>query len=185
MFTFKRGPARPRRKPGRPPEAHLPETQADAVIRAEVARQMAPPGRWLIPSDFLSGTTAAACPEAIDVTGRARYLVYGPYVALAPGRWRATVILHLCPDAARRPLAVQFGAEPNYTTLDLPFGVPGNHRVDIEHAFDHGDAAQVRLWLKRAAFHGEARLIGVSLGPAEVPAAVPPARTTSVGDDHV
>ncbi len=175
MFTFKRGSSpRGRAEPS-------PRIDADAVIKTDVARQMAPPGKWLPPSDFQSGTASEVgpCPAAIDITGRARYLVYGPYLALAPGRWRATIFLHLCPDAARRPFGVQFGAEPDYTTLDLPFGVPGNHRVDIEHTLREGDAAQIRLWLKKAAFHGHARLIGVSLGPAEAPA--PP----SVGSDHV
>jgi hypothetical protein len=156
MFTFKRGPGRPRpdAQPSPGTSIHT-QIEADPVIGVEIARQMAPPG-----------------------DGRARYLLYGPYAALGPGRWRATVFLHLCPDAARRPLAVQFGAEPDYTTLDLPFGVPGNHRVDLEHSLREGDAAQVRLWLKKAAFHGEVRLIGVSLGRAEAGAA-------PIGEDHV
>jgi hypothetical protein len=177
MFTFKRGPGRPRpdAQPSPGTSIHT-QIEADPVIGVEIARQMAPPGDWLAPSAFLSGN--GPCPEAVDVTGRARYLFYGPYAALGPGRWRATVFLHLCPDAARRPLAVQFGAEPDYTTLDLPFGVPGNHRVDLEHSLREGDAAQVRLWLKKAAFHGEVRLIGVSLGRAEAGAA-------PIGEDHV
>jgi hypothetical protein len=100
---------------------------------------------------------AAPCPEVIDVTGRARYLVFGPYLALEPGAWRARVSLQLCAEAAQRPIAVQFGAEPDYTTVDLPRGTEGRHEAEIEHQMKSGDLAQIRVWLKRAAFHGELR----------------------------
>jgi hypothetical protein len=100
------------------------------------------------------------CPDVIDVTGRARFLVFGPYASLSPGVWRTVVSLEICPEAARRPMAVQFGAEPDYTTTDIEIGVPGPHSVEVIHAFREADQVQVRLWLKRAAFHGEVRLIG-------------------------
>ncbi len=106
------------------------------------------------------------CPEVIDVTGRPRFLVYGPYVGLGVGVWRATAFFHLCPDAARRSLAVQFGAEPTYTTLELPRGLHGLHRIEIIHRMTEPGLAQVRLWLKKAAFHGEVRFAGVSIDQA-------------------
>ena len=65
------------------------------------------------------------CPNVIDVTGRARYLFFGPFINLPAGHWRATVFLELCPDAARRRLAVQFGSEPDYTTEGVPGGRAG------------------------------------------------------------
>jgi hypothetical protein len=105
----------------------------------------------------------APCPAVIDVTGRERYLVFGPYRALEPGAWRAKVSLELCTETAQRPIAVQFGAEPDYTTVDLPRGVEGLHEVEIEHQMKSGDLAQIRVWLKRAAFHGELRFGGAEI----------------------
>ena len=113
---------------------------------------------------FMTGEVELmSCPGVIDVTGRARYLVFGPFVALDPGAWRARVSLELCADAAQRPIAVQFGAEPDYTTVDLPRGAQGLHEVEIEHQIRSGDLAQIRVWLKRAAFHGELRFGGAEL----------------------
>jgi hypothetical protein len=103
------------------------------------------------------------CPSEIDVTGRARYLFFGPYLPLAPGIWRATISVRLCPDAARCRLALQFGAEPDYDTVDLEFGVDGDHVVIVEHRRVEPGLGQVRLWLKKAAFHGGVRLSGAAV----------------------
>ncbi len=113
---------------------------------------------------FLSDL-AQPCPPVIDLTGPPRFVAFGPYVTLAPGCWRAKVILELCPEAARRRLAAQFGAEPDYATVALPAGVPGHHAIVIDHTFAAGDLAQARLWLQGAAFHGEVRFLGVEISP--------------------
>jgi hypothetical protein len=132
---------------------------------------------WWDRNIFLSDEDASegACPPVIDVTGRARILVYGPNRELTPGVWRATAFLHLSPDAALRRLAVQFGAEPNYSTADLPLGSPGDHQVELTLAVREARPHQVRIWLKKAAFHGELSLAGVSVEriadlPPEAPA---------------
>jgi len=121
-----------------------------------------PSSQWWDRSRFFSDAEAGVdtCPEVIDLTGRACFVFYGPYAPLAAGLWRATVSINSCADAARRPLSLQFGAEPDYTTVDLPFGMPGDHHLTLEHWFDGGQMAQVRLWLKKAAFHGEVRFLG-------------------------
>ena len=136
------------------------------------------------PNTFLRGAEANVdrCPEVIDLTGRACFLFYGPYIPLVAGLWRATVFLTVCADAARRPLALQFGSEPNYATIDLPFRVPGDHRIVLEHLFDEGQSAQVRLWLKKAAFHGSIRFLGACVELVEERATVEP--STGRGD-HV
>ncbi len=111
---------------------------------------------------FLSDL-AQPCPPVIDLTGPPRFVVFGPYMALAPGRWRAEMIFELCPEAARRRLAAQFGAEPDYATVAAPAGVSGRHAIVIDHTFASGDLAQARLWLQGAAFHGEVRFLGVTV----------------------
>jgi hypothetical protein len=106
---------------------------------------------------------AGPCPSTIDLTGRARRLAYGPFLELEPGVWRATVKLGLCSDAARRCLAVQFGVEPDYTTVEVPRGVPGDLELEICHTITEAAPAQIRLCLSKAAFHGEVRFDGARL----------------------
>lgn len=106
------------------------------------------------------GGQLSVCPKVIDVTGPVRFLVHGPYRPLEPGLWRATVYLKLCPDAARRMITVQFGADPDYATVDLGPTTPGAHTVELLHPFTTPSRAQVRILLRRAGFHGEVRFFG-------------------------
>jgi hypothetical protein len=118
-------------------------------------------------------TTHGPCPAVIDATGRPRHLIFGPFRTLAPGQWRASVILRISPEAARRPLAVDFGADSNFVLTNLPYGAPGLHRIDLEHTFSETDHAQFRLWVKRAAFEGEIGFLGVALTFAGAPSSDP------------
>jgi len=119
---------------------------------------------WWERETFLSSESDDnRCPAVIDVTGQARYLTYGPFIELRPGFWRARVLLEVCIDAARRRLAVQFGVEPAYTTVELPYGVPGRHEIVVEHRLAEAGPVQIRLYLQRAAFHGEVRFLGAYL----------------------
>lgn len=103
------------------------------------------------------------CPVIVDVTGRSRHLIYGPYLPLAAGRWRATAFLDLCADAAKRMLAVELGVYPHFTAVDLRRGVAGRHVVTIEHMMVGEGLAELRLWLKKPAFHGQVRFHGAVL----------------------
>jgi hypothetical protein len=110
-----------------------------------------------------SDTDGGACPEVIDVTGPRRCLVFGPHLPLEPGRWRATAMFEVCPDASRRQLSVQFGCYPDFTTVQVPVGVSGLHQIELEYEFKPDQLAEVRLLLDRAGFHGELRFSGAAL----------------------
>jgi hypothetical protein len=120
---------------------------------------------WWDPSLFVSEDTPDnRCSTApIDITGRARYLFFGPYLPLSDGSWRARVWLDLCPEAASWPMALQFGTEPDYTTEEIPLGTSGRIEVSVSHVFAGSGSAQIRLWLKTAAFHGSVRFHGAAL----------------------
>jgi len=149
---------------------HCPGLTGVASMVAADTMQDGAPDRsapvWWDRACFLSDEAPdRRCPEVIDVTGRARFLFFGPFIPLGRGLWRATVRLELCPDAARRTLALQFGVEPDYTTHDLPSGACGSLTPQIDFLCETPGTAQVRLWLKKAAFHGEVRLAGARVEP--------------------
>jgi hypothetical protein len=116
-------------------------------------------------------TSHGVCPAVIDATGRARHLAFGPFRRLEPGWWRASLVLKVSASLARRPLAVDFGAPPNFVAYNLPYGVAGLHEIELENAFGPDDLAQVRLWIKRPAFEGEIGFLGVALNPVDAPSA--------------
>lgn len=133
-------------------------TQAPALLSS--------PARWDRKIFRTLETPDKVCPEVIDITGRARCLIYGPYVQLAQGLWRATVSFELCEEAARRSFTVQLGSlKSGFATVELPQGVPGRHDVEVLQNVSDGEAVEVRVWVKTAAFHGELRFLGVAIEP--------------------
>lgn len=152
-------------------EHELPEP-ANAPVRIGPAPfASAPPRRelggsiWWGCEQLLSCSPAGlheTCPAVIDVTGPARCLVFGPYLPLEPGVWRATAIFELCPEAARRSLIVEFGAMPSFTTKTVP-RQPGPHRIEMEFEVGPDDLVEVRLLMTLAGFHGELKFSGALL----------------------
>jgi hypothetical protein len=132
----------------------LTEVLADAATRSQ---------HWPREAFNSSATADWSCPAVIDVTGRPRCLVFGPYRVLSPGLWRAVVRFRLCEDAARARFAVEFGAIPDLTGRDPPPWTPGAHALEIVHGFARPTAAEIRIHLARAAFHGELRFEGASV----------------------
>lgn len=140
------------------------DSLSSTLAPPELEPPLAPDEVWWDPAVFLTPEcTEGRGLSVFDVTGRPRCLLFGPYLPLASGVWRARVWLEICPDAAKRPMAIQLGAEPDYSTADLPLDQPGRLVASIEHPMDGGGLAQIRLLLRRAAFHGEVRFLGAAV----------------------
>ncbi len=119
---------------------------------------------WWARTLFCDGSDGTRpCPETIDVTGRGRNLFFGPGIALGPGHWRITAHLDLCEEAARCQFRFDFGQLANMAPeYVFPKG-PGRYDVSIENTWTRANAVELRLWLHRAAFHGEIRLLGATI----------------------
>jgi hypothetical protein len=138
-----------------PPSTPVSHDEATAAARA--------PG-WWSPEMFLSPETPERrCPNVLPVTGPPRDLVFGPYVSLAPGVWRAMVFVEVCPDASRCRFDLEFGIFPSYTKTPVTFLGPGHHKLEIEYIVPEAGDAEVRLVLIRPGFRGELRFAGVSV----------------------
>jgi hypothetical protein len=161
MLSKLERPSRPSRVLGR---------LSDAPVTAEPSDPALPPAPadgsiWWGREQFLSCSASGRhepCPEVVDVTGPERALVFGPYSSLEPGLWRATAMFELCPDAARRHLAVDFGAMPNFRVQEAP-RQPGRHVIELEYEVQPDDLVEVRLLMRTAGFHGEVRFLGAWL----------------------
>lgn len=121
---------------------------------------------WWDRSCFRSNETPDNhCPEVIDITGRRRILVFGPWRRLASGLWRATVSVELCNEASRRSFGVQFGSLRQFTTVGVPRGVAGRHDVELIHRLTPEEHAEIRIGVMAPAFHGSLRFLGAKVEP--------------------
>ncbi len=103
------------------------------------------------------------CPPTIDITGRPRILVFGPYIQLGGGLWRLTARFELCPDAGQYPWLLQFVAGPHMVEESIPPSGAGAYEVSLEQPWRGSQIVEMRLFVVGAAFHGALRFEGVTI----------------------
>ena len=113
---------------------------------------------------FVGDEPAAKATLPIDVTGRARCLIFGPYIALPPGSWSVSVLLGFSKEAAELGYVVEVVAGTHVSRINLrPEGegvFEANLTISIEPSMDH--PVEVRLFNERAGFEGRLALGAVT-----------------------
>lgn len=99
----------------------------------------------------------------VDITGRPRLVVYGPYIFLTRGVWRITVRLAFDVDAAQKPYQIQWGSSESYAEYDFVPNRSGIFEISMEHDWPSHAASEVRVMLLEGAFHGSLTLLGVNI----------------------
>ncbi|MBV8591711.1 MAG: hypothetical protein JO212_16930 [Acetobacteraceae bacterium] len=101
----------------------------------------------------------------IDVTGRARCLIYGPYIMLPPGAWSVSVLLGFSKEAAELGYVAEVVAGTHLSRVNLQPEGEGvfevNLTISIEPSMDH--PVEIRLFSERAGFDGKLALGQVTL----------------------
>ena len=117
---------------------------------------------------FIPGSpTPAPANQVIDITGRARFLIYGPYISLPPGAWSARVVLGFSAEAAGGSFVIEVTASTQLgSTRVEPTGaqvLDVDLQFTIDNSVDH--PIEVRITNERAAFDGRLVLGYVTITP--------------------
>lgn len=96
----------------------------------------------------------------IDLTGRPRGLVYGPFVQLPPGTWQAEIDISVDPERGRVPLRFDWGAGQDFVSVFNSVTVPGQYSLALVNRWDAAAAVQMRIWLTEGIFRGRFSFIG-------------------------
>lgn len=116
-------------------------------------------------------TREAADWGVLDITGRPRLLVYGPYLALPPGWWRARICFGVDRDAASHQYRVDWGTRTACVSEYVTPGAPGIYQIDLDFEWRDSDASEIRLILTEGSFMGTVLFQGIVVrripGPAE------------------
>jgi hypothetical protein len=101
----------------------------------------------------------------IDVTGRARCLLYGPAIMLPPGAWTASVILGFSKEAAELDYAMEVIGGTNLSRINFRPGTEGVFEAKLAFSVPEAtdDPIEFRLSNERAAFDGRLALAHVAL----------------------
>jgi hypothetical protein len=104
----------------------------------------------------------------IDITGRVRNLLFGPYMMLPPGSWIAAVVLGFSKEATEMSYGIEFIAGPRCESLCRTTIQPhGDPVVEATLSFTIEDSTEqpisLRISNERAAFEGRLALGSVTL----------------------
>lgn len=124
-----------------------------------------PPLIWERELFFFGETGAERVAGTIDITGRARCLLHGPYVTVPPGAWSLALRLQLSREAADHEFRVEVFSDSQLASGTVRPEAEG--RVDAHLAFEVDGLADhplsIRLSTQRAAFDGAVTLINATL----------------------
>jgi hypothetical protein len=99
----------------------------------------------------------------LDITGRPRILVYGPYLALPPGRWRTKIRFLVDATAATKEFRLDWGSPHDFASVSVAPPHAGVFEVELEHDWHTVDFAEIRLWLMEGAFDGVLHFLGADV----------------------
>ena len=111
----------------------------------------------------------------IDLTGRARTLVYGPYTYLTPGLWEVEVTCLVDPEGGMAHLQFEWGANPAYVSATASVTKSGHYNITLQRMWREIYPSEMRIKTVQPHFHGRFELLAVSVrllsewGPDEEP----------------
>jgi hypothetical protein len=102
-------------------------------------------------------------PVAIDVTGRARIIFYGPYLHLPQGQWKARVLIGFSQDIGGMPFTIEaystelLGKARIFAAHGGIFEFEFEARVTTPH-----EPIEVRIMSEQGAIEGHMGLVSIS-----------------------
>lgn len=118
-------------------------------------------------NDGSHASEGAGTARLVDITGRPRFVVYGPYINLPPGAWTANIVLGFSAETAGMSFMIEIfaGRQLSHTRIEPAAEqiIETNLSFVIDHAVDQ--PIQIRIVNERAAFDGRLALGYVTIAP--------------------
>ncbi len=121
------------------------------------------------PNLFIVGDSHQRLNGPIDITGRGRCLIYGPYIRLPPGRWTADVTMACAGLGGSKDFTVDVAATIKLTEILINVVDQGEVQTGLPFVLDPANesAVEVRVSINQAAFEGRLALGPVTLRPQQ------------------
>lgn len=141
---------------------------AESSLISPSKKKTLPPGSVLYwpPERFRYDMREAEAREALqkmDVAGRARHLVWGPYEVLPAGRWRAVAQLGFDKWACRHKYYFEFGAVADFTRHEFCPGREGVFEFDAQHVWNKASKVELRIVMIESSLGGRFDFMGAQV----------------------
>jgi len=116
---------------------------------------------------FLGDDHASTVSGSIDITGRSRCLIFGPYFVLPPGSWTAHIRLGCSREALGMAFFIEIVTGKQLGSSLVRVTADGIFKVSLEFVMEDfdNDPLQIRIYNHRAAFDGRLALLSVDIIP--------------------
>lgn len=99
----------------------------------------------------------------LDLTGRPRFLLFGPYIVLPTGRWRATYRLTFDERGSRHRFRVDWGRVEDWLFEEFVPGRAGVYEITQDYTLSAPAPAEIRIILMEAVFDGRVTFSGAEI----------------------
>jgi hypothetical protein len=97
----------------------------------------------------------------VDLTGRARLLIFGPQITLSPGSWSVTVSLLVDPENSRSRLTISWGDTERQKSRAAEIEKLGIYKITLTNEWQALSEAELKIFSDRPHFRGVIRLVSV------------------------
>jgi hypothetical protein len=99
----------------------------------------------------------------LDVTGRPRILVWGPYIALPKGLWQAVIRFAVDADAARHTYRLDWGTQTECVSTYVTPSRPGVYEASLDWRFVEAALSEIRIILTEGSIGGSLMFQGIKV----------------------
>ncbi|WGM32272.1 hypothetical protein [Brevundimonas sp. NIBR11] len=138
--------------------------------------------RWFV---YVGGYEGSIDEPQIDMTGRMRAFLHGPYIRLPAGRWRVDVHFTVDPQRAHAPLLFEWGSGIEFSRIMTEINYPGSYAVSLDRVWQEADAAQLRIWNAHPVFQGRFGFQGARVTRVAMDDPTPPTPTDRIVEASV
>ena len=103
----------------------------------------------------------------IDLTGRGRILVHGPYIVLPVGTWAVDLEVIIDPEGGTAHLRFEWGVDLEVEAADPAVDRRGRYRIRLVREWTEPGEAQVRIWTQFPHFQGRLELLSCAVERAD------------------
>lgn len=95
---------------------------------------------------------------SLDLTGRPRIIVYGPYFDMPQGRWKAVFTLSVDDYASRYLFRADWGGMEDFASQEFRLQRPGVFEIEMVYDWETPGICEFRLLVMEGVFHGQISL---------------------------
>lgn len=99
----------------------------------------------------------------LDLTGRPRFMITGPYITMPAGRWRATYRLTFDAKGSRPRFRVDWGAQTDFLSEEFSPGRPGIFEIVQEYDWAQPAPCELRVVVMEGVFEGRMTFSGARI----------------------